>query len=67
MKRVNVVLSNLIQNGRVIVDIPGVEHIERAFQAESVHLLNDVERVVYSDEMCDGEKIAFHEKLLAET
>ena len=33
MKRVNVVLSNLIQNGRVIVDIPGVEHIERAFQA----------------------------------
>ena len=66
MKRVNVVLANLIQNGRVIVDIPGVENIERAFQAESVHLLSEVERVVYSGEMSDREKIAVLQALLAE-
>lgn len=66
MKRVNVVLANMIQNGRVIVDIPGVENIERALEAESAHLLREVERAVYSEEASDKEKIAYLKDLLAE-
>ena len=58
MKQLDIMLANLIRNGRVTVDIPGIEHIEAAFRQESRRMLEAVEAVVFSEEMADGEKIA---------
>ena len=58
MKQLDIMLANLIRNGRVTVDIPGIEHIEAAFRQESRRMLEAVEAVVFSEERADGEKIA---------
>ena len=64
MKQLDIMLANLIRNGRVTVDIPGIEHIEAAFRQESRRVLEAVEAVVFSEEMADGEKIARLKELL---
>ena len=64
MKQLDIMLANLIRNGRVTVDIPGIEHIEAAFRQESRRMLEAVEAVVCSEEMADGEKIARLKELL---
>ena len=64
MKQLDIMLANLIRNGRVTVDIPGIEHIEAAFRQESRRMLEAVEAVVFSEEMADGEKIARLKELL---
>ena len=64
MKQLDIMLANLIRNGRVTVDIPGIEHIEAAFRQESRRMLETVEAVVFSEEMADREKIARLKELL---
>ena len=64
MKQLDIMLANLIRNGRVTVDIPGIEHIEAAFRQESRRMLEAVEAVVFSEEMADGEKIVRLKELL---
>ena len=64
MKQLDIMLANLIRNGRVTVDIPGIEHIEAAFRQESRRMLEAVEAVVFSEEMADREKIARLKELL---
>ena len=64
MKRFDLILANMIRNGKVTVEIPGIEHIEAAIQEESRQMLWEIAGIVFSDEMEDGEKIARLKEML---
>ena len=64
MKKLELILADMIRGGRVTVEIPGIEHIEAAMQEESRKVLWEIAGIVFSDEMEDGEKIACLREML---
>ena len=64
MKKLELILANMIRSGKVTVEIPGIEHIEAAMQEESRQMLWEIAGIVFSDEMEDGEKIACLREML---
>ena len=64
MKKLELILANMIRSGRVTVEIPGIEHIEAVMQEESRKMLWEIAGIVFSDEMEDGEKIACLREML---
>ena len=59
MKRFNIILANLIRQGEVTVEIPGVDlaELERLADSEAQQTLREIAMTVASDELTDSEKI----------
>ncbi len=59
MKQFNIILANLIRQGEVTVDIPGVDlaELERLADSEAQRALREIAMTVASDELTDSEKI----------
>ncbi len=59
MKYFNIILANLIRQGEVTVDIPGMDinELERLANGEAQRILRAIARVVGCDEITDSEKI----------
>ena len=61
MTMLQFVLSTLIRNGKVTVEIPelDMDELRRAVENRAVDMLERVRGVVYEEEMTDGEKVAW--------
>ena len=61
MTMLQFVLSALIRNGKVTVEIPelDMDELRRAVENRAVDMLERVRGVVYEEEMTDGEKVAW--------
>ncbi len=59
MKIINIILANLIRQGEVTVDIPGVDlaELERLADSEAQQALREIAMTAASDELTDSEKI----------
>ncbi len=60
MKYLDILLANLIREGKVTVDIPGLDMDELAglVDSETQRTLRKIAETVGCDELTDGEKIA---------
>ncbi len=59
MKQFNIILANLIRQGAVTVDIPGVDlaELERLADGEAQRVLRKIAGILSCDEITDSEKI----------
>lgn len=59
MKQLNIILANLIRQGEVTVDIPGmdIDELERLADSEAQRTLRKIAMTVACDELTDSEKI----------
>lgn len=66
MKIFQVVLSNLIRSGKVVVETPNLDltELRNATRDYATELLDEMEGILYEDAMTDGEKVAEIQKLL---
>lgn len=68
MKYIYTLLSQLIRNGQVRVDIPALDmdHLARLSREHNARLLREAQGLTYSDELTDREKVAALQELLGE-
>lgn len=66
MTMLQFVLSTLIRNGKVTVEIPelDMDELRRAVENRAEDMLERVRGVVYEEEMTDGEKVAWLQEYL---
>ena len=60
MKYLNIILANLIRQGEVTVNIPGLDmdELKKLADGEAQRVLRKIAEAVGCDELTDGEKIA---------
>lgn len=66
MTTLQLVLSTLIRNGKVIVETPDLDmdELRKAVWNEAEQALDEIRGVVYEEEMTDAEKVAWIQKRL---
>lgn len=67
MKLLNTILAEQIRQGRVTVDIPGLDtdRLTEFLSGETAQTLREIAAVACSEEMTDGEKIRWIQERLA--
>lgn len=61
MKILQTILANLIRQGKVTVEVPqlDLEELRRAVRNDAVYTLEEIEGIVWEEEMTDAEKVAW--------
>lgn len=66
MSMLQYVLSTLIRNGKVTVETPDLDmdRLRQAVQCRAGNILEEIQGIVYEEEMTDEEKVAWIQKRL---
>lgn len=66
MTMLQFVLATLIRNGKVTVETPDInmDELRQAVDNRAVWMLEDVQNIVYADEMTDAEKVTYIQERL---
>lgn len=68
MRLFNILVSRAIMSGKVIIDTPNldIDELERLLHDSSTETVRKISEVVYSEELCDREKVTVLQEMLNE-
>lgn len=68
MRLFNILVSRAIMSGKVIIDTPNldIDELERLLHDSSTETVRKISEVVYSEELCDREKVKALQEMLNE-
>lgn len=68
MRLFNILVSRAIMSGKVIIDTPNldIDELERLLHDSSTETVRKISEVVYSEELCDREKVTALQEMLNE-
>ena len=68
MRLFNMLVSRAIMSGKVIIDTPNldIDELERLLHDSSAETVRKISEVVYSEELCDREKMTVLQDMLNE-
>ena len=68
MKYFQIILANLIRSGKVVVETPNLDlaELRKAVRSEAEAVLQEIEGIVFEEEMTDAEKVEWIQNRLEE-
>ena len=68
VKFFQIILANLIRSGKVIVETPNldIDELRKAVRSEAEAMLQEIEGIVFEEEMADAEKVEWSQNRLEE-